>query len=212
VWSWKGDGPGYASPVVAEMGGVRQVVALTETQLVGLDAATGRLLWKVPFTTDYAQNAVTPLAIPGGLLVYSGLDQPLRALRVTRGGAEWRAAPAWENAEVAAYMSSPVAAAGRICGLSHRRKGQLFCLDAASGKTVWVSEGRQAENAALVAAGAHLLVLTSEGELLVVDAAAPAFKTVRRWTVAASPTWAHLAVVPQGVLVKDADSLAFLKF
>jgi outer membrane protein assembly factor BamB len=99
-----------------------------------------------------------------------------------------------------------------VCGLSHRKKGQLFCLDPATGKTVWVSEGRQGENASLVAAGSTLLVLTTDSELLAVDASAPEFRTLRRWTVATAPTWAHLAVLPEGVLVKDAESLAFLRF
>lgn len=211
VWSWKGDGPGYASPVVAELGGVRQVIAQTDSLLVGVDAASGRVLWTLPFTTEYAQNAVTPL-VAGGLVVYSGLDHPLIALRVTQRGGTWSATPAWENADVAAYMSSPVAAGGRICGLSHRKRGQLFCLDAATGTTAWLSDGRAAENAALVAAGSNLLVLTTEGELLLVDPSGPAFQLLRRWPVAASATWAHPAVTPEGVLVKDEGSLAFLRF
>jgi outer membrane protein assembly factor BamB len=212
AWSWKGDGPGYASPVVATLGGTRQIVAFTESMLVGLAADGGRLLWKKPFTTDYSQNAVTPLVTPGGLVVYSGLDHPVSALRVAQRGGAWSATDAWENAEVAQYMSSPVMAGGRVCGLSHRKKGQLFCLDAATGKTGWVSDGRQGENASLAAAGSTLLALTTDGELLAVDAAAPAFRTLRRWTVASTPVWAHLAVLPEGVLVKDAESLAFLRF
>ena len=159
-----------------------------------------------------ASNAVTPLVGPGGLLVYSGLDQPLRAARVDGSSGHWTVTTLWENAEVSAYMSSPVVAGGRICGLSHRRKGQLFCVDAASGKTVWVSDGRQGENASLVTAGSALLALSTDGELTVGDAAGPAYRVLRRWTVASSPTWAHLAVLPEGVLVKDVDSLAFLRF
>ena len=50
-------------------------------------------------------------------------------------------------------MSTPVLEGRPLYGLSHRKKGQLFCLDAATGKTVWLSEGRQGDNAALVAAG-----------------------------------------------------------
>ena len=34
----------------------------------------------------------------------------------------------------------------------------------------------------------------------------------RRSTVADTPTWAHLAVVGDGILVKDAGSLAYLRF
>ena len=52
----------------------------------------------------------------------------------------------------------------------------------------------------------------TEGELLVLDASAPRFQPLRRYAVAETPTWAHLAVVPGGVLVKDAEALRFLRF
>lgn len=34
-WMWKQDGPGYASPIVVELGGVRQVVTQTQQNIVG---------------------------------------------------------------------------------------------------------------------------------------------------------------------------------
>ena len=44
VWSWKGDGPGYASPVVATFEGVRQVVTQSQNALVAVAADTGVFL------------------------------------------------------------------------------------------------------------------------------------------------------------------------
>jgi outer membrane protein assembly factor BamB len=211
IWTWTGDGPAYASPIVAEIGGLRQVVTFTESMLVGVSAGDGQLLWKLPFSTSYDQNAVTPI-VSGDTVIFSGLDHPVQAVRIVRRGASWAATPLWENAEVASYMSTPVLVGGRLFGLSHKRKGQLFCLDAATGRTVWLAEGRQGENAALVAAAGALLALTTEGQLLVVDPAAPTFTVLRRYTAADSPTWAHLAVVEDGVLVKDAETLSLLKF
>lgn len=211
AWAWTGDGPAYASPIVAEIGGVRQVVTFTEAMLIGVSADTGQLLWKLPFTTTYDQNAVTPV-INGDTIVFSGVDHPVKAVRIGRRGSAWAAFPLWENAEVAAYMSTPVLVGGRIFGLSHRRKGQLFCLDAATGRTVWLADGRQGDNAALVAAAGAVLALTTEGQLLVIDPAAPTFTVVRSYAVADRPTWAHLAVLDDGVLVKDVDTLSFLKF
>ena len=41
VWRWDGDGPGYASPMVAELDGVRQVVTVTQEHIVGVAADTG---------------------------------------------------------------------------------------------------------------------------------------------------------------------------
>lgn len=210
-WEWSGDGPGYASPVVADVAGTRQVVTFSESLLVGVAAETGALLWKLPFTTPWVQNAVTPLVL-GDTVVYSGLDHPVRAARVVRKGGGFAIEPAWESGEVSAYMSTPVAAGGRIFGLSQRKRGQLYCLDAASGRVLWLSEGRQGENAALVAAGGSLFVLTTEAELLVLPQNSTAFAATRRYRVAESPTWAHPVVTPDGVLVKDRTSLAYWRF
>src|SRR5688572_24236175 len=45
-WSWAGDGPGYGSPMIAEFGGIRQLVTNTQGKLIGIDPATGALLWE----------------------------------------------------------------------------------------------------------------------------------------------------------------------
>ncbi len=211
LWAWKGDGPGYSSPVVAELAGLRQVVTFSETHLVGVSADKGELLWKLPFTTSWVQNAITPI-VSGDLVIYSGLDTPVRALRVVKKGATFVAEPVWENAEVAQYMSTSVVVGQRVCGLSHKKKGQFFCLDLATGKTVWLSEGRQGENAAVLAAGGTLYALTTDSELLVADPAAAAFALKKRYTVASSAVWAHPVVLADGVLVKDVESLALLRF
>jgi outer membrane protein assembly factor BamB len=209
-WSLKGEGPAYASPVVAEIGGVRQLVAETQTRLMGVDPVKGALLWAVPFTTDYDQNAVSPLVI-GDLVVYSGVDKPLRAVRPVRKGAAWEATPAWEAGDVALYMSSPIAVGGRLFGFSQRKKGQLFAFDVKTGRVAWTSEGRQGDNAALVALGGSVLALTDAGLLVVFDSAASGYAPLATYTVAQSPTWAHPIPVRGGFLVKDVDSLAFYR-
>ena len=106
------------------------------------------------------------------------------------------------------YMSSPVLAAGLLHGLSHRNKGQYFSLDPMTGKIVWTSDGRQAENAALIARGNEVYSLTTDSELHVFRASAKGLAPVRKYSVADSPTWAHPMIVGNRVYVKDKDSLA----
>ena len=84
---------------------------------------------------------------------------------------------------------SALADVGFVYGLSSRRKGQLFCLDAKTGTAKWTTEGRAAQNAALVSAGPNLLVLTSDGDLLVVKRSPERFEEVRRYKVAETQTW-----------------------
>ena len=208
-WTWTapGDGPAYASPMIATLHGVRQVVTLTESHVVGVSAADGVLLWSAPFTTMYDQNSVTPVVF-GDLVIVSGIEKGVSAVRIQREGGRWEARPAWENKEASFYMSSPVLVGARLLGFSHRQKGQVVALDAATGRLLWAGPGRQGENASLVVAGGDALVLTTEAELLVLKADADRFAPVATYGVGDSATWAHLAVAPNAVLVKDVRTLA----
>ncbi len=76
------------------------------------------------------------------------------------------------------------------------------------GKTVWTGEGRQAENAALVARGETVFALTTNSELQVFRATPKALQLVRTYHVADTPTWAHPVILGSRVLIKDANSLA----
>jgi hypothetical protein len=161
----------------------------------------------VPFTTDYDQNSVTPI-LHGDLVIYGGLDQPMKAIRVVRRGSMFATEPVWENADVSSYLSSPVLVDGSVYGLSRRKKGQYFRLDAQTGKTLWLSEGRQGENAAIVTGGGNLFLLDTDGELSVAPLGGSTFAPMRTWTVASSATWAHPVVSDTAVVVKDAETVA----
>lgn len=210
-WHWKGDGPGYSSPVIATLGGTRQVVVQSQNRLVSVGAVDGRLLWEVPLETPYEQNSVTPL-IAGELVIYAGLDNPTIALRVARQGTQWTTAPAWRNEEVSMYMSSPAASGATLFGLSNKSRGQFFAIDAATGKTLWRTKGREAENASIVRAGDYLLLATTNSELIVARADAARYEELRRYVVADSAMWAHPAFAGRTIIVKDVNQLAAWTF
>jgi outer membrane protein assembly factor BamB len=102
--------------------------------------------------------------------------------------------------------------AGRLCGLTHRNRGQFFCLNAASGKTLWTSDPRQGENAGIFAAGDVLVAATTDGSLIVFRNSPAQFDVVKRYRVAESPVWAHPVPAGRGIVIKDADSLAYWTF
>jgi outer membrane protein assembly factor BamB len=206
-WSWDGDGPGYASPVLVTLAGERQVVTQTQDNLVGVSWSAGKLLWRVPFTTQFEQNIISPVVYKD-LVIYSGYNQPLRAVRVTKSGEEFKAKRAWENEAHPLYMSTPVVRDGLLFGMSTGRGGEIFCANAASGKTLWRAPRKGGQNAALVNAGRVLLVLTTEGRLTVLKPSATRYDPVATYKVADTPTWAHPAVVGSRVLVKDQTTLA----
>lgn len=106
------------------------------------------------------------------------------------------------------YVSSPVVDGTFVYGFSNKRKGQLFCLDAKTGTVKWATEGRAGMNAAIQSAGADLLVLTTEGDLLVVKRNPGKFEEVRRYKVGEGQTWAHPVLLGRDVVIRDARSVA----
>lgn len=210
-WSWNGDGPGYASPIIFESGGVSQIVTQTQKSIAGFSEATGELLWQIPFETEYVQNIVTPVAYKQTLIL-SGLDKGTMAIKLIKRGTKWETEKVWLNPEVSMYMNSPVVSGDYLFGLSHKRKGQFFCLDARTGKTQWISNGREADNAAIVAAGSFLFLLTDAAEMTVAKNTASQFESLKKYQVAESPTWSHPVVAGKGILIKDRTTIAMLSF
>ncbi|HJS57571.1 MAG TPA: PQQ-binding-like beta-propeller repeat protein [Vicinamibacteria bacterium] len=150
---------------------------------------------------------MTPLRA-GDLIVVSSQDTGTQGIRPVRNGTEWVPEVTWHTQEVSMYMSSPVLVNGRVIGLSHRKRGQYFALDPATGTIEWKSEAGQGENAAFVLARGAVLVLEGNGTLLVVPSDAMSFSPTRRYRVAEGPTYAHPVPTDLGVLVKDEDGLS----
>jgi outer membrane protein assembly factor BamB len=211
TWAWSGDGPGYGSPMLYDFAGVRQIVTMTQQKFIGVDAATGSLLWERPYTTEYAQNIITPVRY-GDTLIVSGYQKPVVAFRVTRQGNQWSTEQVWENADVSLYMSDAVLLGEILVGFSQRRSGQFFALDARSGKTLWTSDARQGTNAAIVSAGNVWFALEDDGELVVSRSDARVFEPMRRYAVATSATWAQPVISGNRVLVKDVSTLSLWTF
>jgi len=209
-WTWEGEGPGYSSPVVVELEGERQIVTLTDKSVIGVSLASGKLLWKFAHTDEWNENIVTPV-LYGKTLIISGVRQGTRAIRVTK-DKEWSVAEVWRNQKVAMYMSSPVIDGDYLYGLSNIRKGQFFCIDARTGESVWMTEGREGMNASVIDARKVLFFLTSEAELIVAAKSAKGFEQIARYSVADSPTYAHPIFSGNKVLIKDASSLAVWAF
>jgi len=205
-WQWDGDGPGYGSAIVAAFEGTRQVITLTQANVVGVSASTGALLWKRRLETQFAQNCITPV-LYDQMVIVSGLDKGVTAFKVVKKNGGWDTENVWENAEVALYMTNGVIVRDTFVGMSHKNSGQFFALDARTGKTAWKSAPRQASNAAISRAGDLLFILKDDAELMVARSGPTGLATVKTYTVADSATWSAPAVSGHRLFVKDVASL-----
>jgi outer membrane protein assembly factor BamB len=208
-WEWKGLGPGYASPVLVEIDGSQQIVSMTEGSIVGLDAKTGKELWNVPFPDEWHENIATPLWT-GTNLIVSGTRQGTHAYALKQSAGKWEASEVWKNPDIAMYLSSPVFGDGLIYGLSSRKKGQFFALDAKTGVARWTTEGREGEHASLLLTPQHVVFLTNGADLIVAKRDTSSFAVERRYEVAEASTFATPVLLGANILVRDATGLILL--
>jgi len=207
-WSWDGDGPAYGSPIVAELGGTRQVITFSQESLVGVDAASGKLLWRVPFMARSTTNSITPLVYNGQTVIVSGQGKPLTAYTIAKRNEQWGADLAWENPQLSMAFSNAVLVGDAVFSLSPLNSGQLFWADAKTGKTLWTSAPRQAGNASIVRAGDLLFVLKDDAQLMVARSTPGAFEPIKTYTVADSATWPAPALSGNRIFVKDLTTIA----
>jgi outer membrane protein assembly factor BamB len=209
-WSLEGEGPSYSSPIVVTIEKQKQIVIQVHRKILGVDLSNGKTLWNIPFVTPCDQNIVTPV-LAGDILIFSSLDKGTFGVRLHREGENWRPETIWDTREVSLYMSSPVLVKNRLIGFSHKRQGEFFAMDPATGKIVWKSGARVAENAAMIIAGTDILILKEDAEMFVLPSSANSFEPVATYQVAKSATWAHPVPTNEGILIKDALSLSLLR-
>jgi outer membrane protein assembly factor BamB len=207
-WHWDGDGPAYGSPIVAEIGGTRQVIVFSQENLIGVDAANGQLLWKTPFTARSITNSITPLVYGGHTVIVSGQGKPLTAYNISKQNGQWTAELAWENDRLSLSFSNAVLVGDAVFSMSAMNSGQFFWADARTGKTLWTSNPRQAGNAAIVHAGNLLFVLKDDAELMVARSSPGGFEPIKTYTVADSATWPAPSISGNRIFVRDLSSLA----
>lgn len=206
-WRWSGEGPGYASPIVATFDGVRQVVTMTDKSVVGIAAKDGQLLWRLEWPDEWNENIVTPLVWKTSLIL-SGVRKGTMAVQPVKTGDKWETKELWSNKELTMYMNSPVLAGEHFFGMTNKRKGSLFCAEAATGKILWSTEGREGANAAILQTKDLLFVLNNDAGLIVAKKSAAGFEQVAKYSVADSATYAHPVIWGKSILVKDDASIA----
>jgi len=209
-WIWKGDGPAYASPVIVEMGGVKQVVTLTQKNAIGLSLASGDLLWKIDFPGRSGMNIPTPLKF-GQRLILAG-DPGTMLVQVNKSGDSWTPEKVWQITELTMRFSSPVQKGNLIFGFTNRNGGMFFCVDAESGKTLWTTDPKQGDNAVILISGDLLFLLKNNAELIVARASGTAYEPLHTYKVSDNATYANPLMMAKGIVIKDNTNLSFFNW
>jgi outer membrane protein assembly factor BamB len=195
----------HASPTVATIHGVRQVIFFCQSGLVSVDAATGAELWKFPHKYNVS-TASTPVV--GGKdndVVYcsAGYKVGAAAAKIAKDADKFTATALWRNTdehELANHWTSCVYKDGFLYGIfGFKQYGQapLKCVNLESGKVMWEKPGFGPGGTVL--AGDTLIATGDKGQVAFVKATPEGYHATGGANLVEGKVW-NAAIVANGKL------------
>jgi outer membrane protein assembly factor BamB len=208
IWKTLDDPQAYTSPMLVTLGGVRQILVVSGQRAMGLAVEDGRLLWEYPWTTYMSINVAQPLLMKSAqgndrVFLSASYGTGAALFELTRAGDKLEARTVWENQRMKNRFSSSVLHNGYIYGLD---ESILACLDAATGEQKW--KGGRYGYGQIMLAGDHLIVLTEDGELVLVKATPERHEEMARFSAIEGKTWNHPVIAGGRLLVRNLQEMA----
>jgi outer membrane protein assembly factor BamB len=204
AWHSQDDVAGYSGPVLAEIAGVKQIIAFTADGIIGLRRDNGQLLWRVPMQTAYARHVMTPV-VWNDIVVAGSHTAGLVGIKVTAEDGTVKAEQVWVNKDAAPNFIHPVARGQHFFTLGPRKNIQ--CVDLATGEVKWSEDGLVITSAdkayaGFLRIGENVLMLTDAGELVLFKATAEKCEVLSRVQVA-GVNWCNPAYADGVLYLRD---------
>lgn len=208
VWTALNDEAAYTSPMLVTLGGVRQILAVTATRIVGLTPENGTLLWEYPWDTYMGINVAQPILFSRNgrdrIFISAGYGHGAAVFELTpAAGGRMQAKTVWENQRMKNKFTSSVLHNGNIYGLD---ESILASVNVDTGEQNW--KGGRYGYGQIMLAGDHLIVLTEEGDLVLVRATPARHEEVARFAAIEGKTWNHPAIAGGTLLVRNIQEMA----
>jgi outer membrane protein assembly factor BamB len=201
---------GYASIVVTAAVGLKEYIAYTGGGLFGVEAETGKLLWSYEATTGpVGMSALTPIVSED--LVYSATDRLGGAIvRLLADGNAVKVQEVYREMNVPKTLGGAVLVGEHLYGSSG---AALVCVEFKTGEVKWTE--RISASAAICYADGRLYLHCQDGEILLVEATAEAFRLHGHVTPPHPPTpinpnekaWPYPVISDGRLFVRHSDCL-----
>ena len=204
VWHTLDDVQSYTSPMDVTLAGERQVLAVTAERVVGLSVDDGRLLWEHPWSPSTVPNIAQPILLSDHeIFLSASYGYGAALIELTSRNGEVDVETIWSNNRMKNRFSSSVLHDGYIYGLD---ESILACVDASTGELQW--KGGRYGYGQLLLAGSHLIVLTEDGELVLVRATPDGHEEIASSEALDGKTWNVPALADGQLLVRNAREMA----
>lgn len=201
-----------ASPSIIDVDGQKQLLYFAGDQVVGLDPASGALLWSHPHKTDWGLNISTPIWSPSDhlLFVSSAYGVGSRVLELRQAGGKTTATEKWFNNRMRIHIGTAIRIGSHVYG-SSGDFGPAFisAVEIATGKVVW--QDRAFARAQLLYADGKLIILDEDGTLGLATVSPSGLQVLAKAPVLDSLAWTPPTLVGTRLYVRDRKSVIALE-
>ncbi len=202
-WFGPRKGGSYSSPQLMTIGGIEQILLLSQNGAASVSPADGKLLWEHAWP---GEPIVQPAQTANGDLLLSVSDSSgLRRLAVAQGSGGWTVQERWTSEEINPWFNDFVVHDGHAFGFNG---SNLVCVNLEDGKLKWKGKRYGYGQLVLLPDQDLLLVLSEKGELALAKAAPDQFTEIAHFTALEGKTWNHPVLVGDVLLVRNDHEMA----
>jgi outer membrane protein assembly factor BamB len=208
VWTAGEYQTAYASPTLATLDGVRQILSVNQDVVTSHAPATGSVLWQVPWPGNSASNATVsqPVALPGDrVLLSKGYGIRAKMLQVRHiDGDQWSVDELWNASRVLqTKFTNVVVLDQHAYALSD---GILQCVRLSDGQRQW--RGGRYGQGQMLGVGRTLLVQAESGAIVLVAARPDQHEELASFPALQGMTWNNPCLYGRYLLVRNAEQAA----
>lgn len=195
-----GDVADYASVMAVDAAGGREYVQFLRKGVVGVDAKTGKFLWRYDRSADQGANILTPVVL-GNKVFTAGSRSGGGLVELSPDAGGVKATEAYFDKALGSGIGGAVLVDGHLYGTTSQA---MYCADFATGKVKWTDRGVGA--ASVCYADGRVYARGHAGDVALVEATPAGYSEKGRFKQAdhgKTPAWPHPVVANGGLYLRD---------
>ena len=204
VWKSQDEPAAYSSAVIAEVGGIRQIIVFTAKDVLGLRSSDGALLWNYKKVANRTANIATPIFQNGFVFVSSAYGTGCALLKLTAEGGTVRASEVYFSTAMMNHYSTSVMVDGTVYGFSN---AILTAMNVETGQVAW--RDRSVGKGSVAYADGMLYLLSEDGVVGLAEATPASYKEKSRFQIprGSFPTWVPPVISGGRLYLREQDNL-----